>query len=221
GISTTTALASVALPLSWKPERGSVQTYERIREQARLQVEARAKGAPVFETLTPVPDFGLSILPEPSPGDIFLDFEGDPYVGEGGLEYLLGYVTFDEDGERQYTRLWSFSLEDEKRNFEQFIDWVIGRWRQHPGLHIYHFAPYEPAALKRLAGRYASREEELDRMLRARLFVDLFAVVRHAVRAGVESYSIKQLAQFYGFERAIELTEANRALASVQACLEL
>src|SRR5262249_23819230 len=70
-------------------------------------------------------------------------------------------------------------------------------------------------------GRYASREEEIDRMLRARLFIDLFSVVRHAVRAGVESYSIKQLEQFYGFKRGIDLWEANRALASVQACLEL
>jgi len=70
-------------------------------------------------------------------------------------------------------------------------------------------------------GRYASREEELDRMLRARLFVDLYAVVRHSVRAGVESYSIKELEQFYGFRRTIDLSEANRALASVQACLEL
>lgn len=58
-------------------------------------------------------------------------------------------------------------------------------------------------------------------MLRARLFVDLYSVIRHAVRAGVESYSIKQLEQFYGFKRRIDLWEANRALAGVQACLEL
>ena len=42
-------------------------------------------------------------------------------------------------------------------------------------------------------------------MLRARLFVDLFQVVRHALRASVESYSIKQLEPFYGFEREIAL----------------
>ena len=29
-----------------------------------------------------------------------------------------------------------------------------------PDLNIYHYAPYEPAALKRLMGRYATREEE-------------------------------------------------------------
>ena len=38
-------------------------------------------------------------------------------------------------------------------------------------MHIYHYAPYEPAALKRLMGRYSTREAEVDRMLRAELFV--------------------------------------------------
>jgi uncharacterized protein len=221
GINTMASLASIPLPLQWKPERGSPQTYERVREQARVQVEAREKEASVYEVLTPEPGFGLSILPEPSPGDIFLDFEGDPYVGEGGFEYLLGYVTIGGDPEPHYSGLWSLSREQEKRNFEQFVDWVMERWRQHPGLHIYHFAPYEPGALKRLMGRYASREEEVDRMLRAKLLIDLLAAVRHSVRAGVESYSIKQLEQFYGFKRMVELPDANRALASVEACLEL
>jgi hypothetical protein len=124
-----------------------------------------------------------------------------------------------DGGQQRYTGLWSLSRDDEKQHFEHFVDWVMERWRQHPGLHIYHFAPYEPGALKRLMGRYASREEEIDRMLRARLFVDLFAIVRHAIRAGVESY--KRLEQFYGFTRAVDLSDANRAIASVQACLEL
>jgi predicted RecB family nuclease len=57
----------------------------------------------------------------------------------------------------------------------------------------YHFAPYEPAALKRLMGRYAIRERELDDLLRSEVFVDLYSVVRHAIRASVESYSIKKL----------------------------
>jgi predicted RecB family nuclease len=88
-------------------------------------------------------------------------------------------------------------------------------------LHIYHYAPYEPAAMKRLMGRYATRQEEIDRFLRAGLFVDLFQVVRHAVRASVESYSIKQLEPFYGFERETALSDANIALANLQANLEL
>ena len=70
-------------------------------------------------------------------------------------------------------------------------------------------------------GRYATREEEIDRMLRAGLFVDLYQVVRHSLRASVESYSIKRLEPFYGFERQTPLTDANVALANLQANLEL
>lgn len=102
-----------------------------------------------------------------------------------------------------------------------FVDFIMARWEQFPDLHIYHYAPYEPAALKRLMGRYATREDEIDRMLRAGLFVDLYQIVRHSLRASVESYSIKRLEAFYGFKRATPLTDANTALANLQANLEL
>ena len=220
-VHSTSVLASVPLPLPWRPERGAVPTYERIREQARIQIEGRECGEPVYEVLAPVPGFGLACMPEPCPGDIFLDLEGDHFVGEGGLEYLFGYVTLGENDALNYTGQWALSREDEWRIFESFVDFVIARWQQYPDLHIYHFAPYEPVALKRLMGRYASREEEIDRMLRAKLFVDLYGVVRRAIRASVESYSIKQLEALYGFERALGLQDANRALFTVQSCLEL
>jgi predicted RecB family nuclease len=55
----------------------------------------------------------------------------------------------------------------------------------------------------------------------ARSFVDLYGVVRKALRASVESYSIKKLEPFYGFTRDTKLSDANMALAKVQACLEL
>ena len=95
------------------------------------------------------------------------------------------------------------------------------RWRKFPQLHIFHYAAYEPAALKRLMGRYATRQEKIDQMLRARLFVDLYAVVRHSIRASVESYSIKKLESFYGFQRNAAWPDANVALARLQANLEL
>lgn len=221
GAETTADLAVMPLPLGWKPARGATYSYERIREQARIQVEGRTASATVYELLPVVPGFGLASLPAPSSGDIFFDLEGDPFAGEGGLEYLFGYSFTDSDGVASYTCNWAFSLEDEKANFERFIDFVIARLEQHPDLHIYHFAPYEPAALKRLMGRYASREEEIDLLLRSKRFVDLFGVVRNALRASVESYSIKKLEPLYGFTRDTKLSDANMALAKVQACLEL
>jgi predicted RecB family nuclease len=220
-IITTAKLAALPLPLPWKPDRGAVQSYEKIREQARIQMKGRAEGRAVYEVLPIVPGFGLAYLPEPSPGDVFLDLEGDPFVGEGGLEFLFGYAFRDDNGSETYTSDWAFSRTEEKAAFERFVDFVIARLEKYPDLHVYHFAPYEPAALKRLMGRYATRENELDRMLRAGLFVDLYAVVRHGIRASVESYSIKKLEPLYEFVRAVPLTNANSTLVRIQACLEL
>src|SRR5262245_53269644 len=95
------------------------------------------------------------------------------------------------------------------------------RRAQHPDMHVYHFAPYEPAAIKRLMGRYATRENEIDRMLRAGLFVDLHAIVRQSLRASVEEYSLKKLEALYGFTRTAELKDAGVNLRIVQRALEL
>ena len=221
GLSTTAALASEPLPLAWKPARGTAAAYHRVREQARIQVQGRSARRVIYEALPIVEGCGLSCLPEPSAGDIFFDLEGDPFVGEGGLEYLFGYSFREDDGSDAHKAEWALSRTDEKVAFERFVDFVMDRLQGHPDLHIYHYAPYEPAALKRLMGRYATREDELDRMLRGKLFVDLYGVVRHAIRASVESYSIKRLEPLYNFERATPLPEANVGLARVQTALEL
>jgi len=221
GVSTLAGLAVMPVPLAWKPTRGSLQAYERIREQARLQLAGRDAGAVLHELLPVTNGFGLATLPEPSAGDIFLDLEGDPFAGEGGLEYLFGYTYAGADGQPVNVADWALTRESEKEIFERFVDFVTERLKVHSELHVYHFAPYEPAALKRLMGRYATREAEIDGFLRSRRLVDLYAVVRQGMRASVESYSIKKLEPLYGFVRMTPLAEANKALSKVQAGLEL
>jgi len=220
-IGTTGALAVTPLPLAWKPERGAAHSYERVREQARIQVAGRAAGKTLYEPLAALPDLGLARLRAPSPGDVFLDLEGDPFIDEGGLEYLFGYVFNQEDGTQKYCGEWALSRKEEKHAFEKFVDFAIARWRQYPDFHIYHYAPYEPSALKRLMGRYVTREDEIDRMLRASLFVDLYQVVRHGIRASVERYSIKELETLFSFTRTTPLEDASQALATVQVLLEV
>jgi predicted RecB family nuclease len=221
GIASVAALAEMPLPLLWKPQRGSAAALARVREQARLQVRTRETGLLTYEPIPCAQGFGLSQLPEPSPGDIFLDFEGDPFVGESGLEYLLGYHFADENGEPVYRPLWALDRAQEKAAFETFIDFATARCEAFPDLHIYHYGAYERSALTRLMGRYATREDELDRLLRGKKLVDLLTVVRQAIRAGVESYSIKKLEPLYGFERDASLPDANLALSRVQTSLEL
>ena len=72
-----------------------------------------------------------------------------------------------------------------------------------------------------MAGRYDSRIDELDRLLRGKVFVDLCRVVRQGLRASVESYSIKKIEAFYRFERQVDLRQANSALADFEAWLQL
>lgn len=221
GVATLAGLATLPLPLEFEPTRGSKQSLEKAREQARVQLQARETGENIFERLPIEAGFGFCLLPEPDNADIFLDFEGDAFVGEHGLEYLTGYVARDEADEWQHHAVWALNRTQERTAFEGFVDYVVERWEQNPGLHIYHYAPYEPAALKRLMGRYGTREDEIDRMLRAGLFIDLYSVVRNSIRAGIESYSIKKLEPLFGYVREKPMDQANVALARLQADLEL
>ena len=170
----------------------------------------------MHEVLQITDEHGLSLLPEPSPGDVFFDLEGDPFVGLNGREYLFGVAL--PDGSIRMPM--GFDREQERDAFIWFVDLVMARWAEYPAMHVYHFAPYEPSTLKRLMGRYGVREDEIDRMLRAKLFVDLHTVVKRSVRASVEQYSLKALEVFHGFVRKIPLDEAGRAMRTMQHSLE-
>ncbi len=216
GVTTLAALAEVPLPLPRTPSRGSAAALERVREQARRQFEARTKGRPVYELLPVEKDHGLAALPQPSPLDLFLDLEGDRQAEHGGLDYLFGYAFRDPDGGVGYEALWAMSPPEEKRAFERLIDLIVDRRRRDRGMHVFHYAPYEPTSMKRLMGRYGTRADELDELLRAGVFVDLYGVVRKALRAGIESYSIKKLEPFYGLAREIDLHKVSRHLRAVE-----
>jgi uncharacterized protein len=179
---------------------------ERLAQQARLQLAERASGAPSYELLLPeggnhsagsagsAGSRGLLGLPLPSPGDVYLDFEGDPFAHDGaGREYLAGL--WDRDG--IFTSWWAHSFEREQTLTEQLIDDLLARLKADPAMHVYHYAAYEQTALKRLTGRHGTRETELDTLLRGERFVDLYAVVRNGIRISKPSYSIKKLEDFY------------------------
>jgi predicted RecB family nuclease len=175
---------------------------ERLRSQAALQVKGAGAPRPLYELLPPDesetggPSRGLAALPEPSPGDLFLDFEGDPYAADGGLEYLFGVVEL-VDGEPRYHAFWAHDRAAEKRAFEALIDFVTDRRRRHPDLHVYHYASYEPTRIGRLMGLHGTREVEVDDLLRGKVLVDLFRILRDSVRLSTESYSLKSVEGLY------------------------
>jgi uncharacterized protein len=90
------------------------EILERLREQASLQLGARRTGRHDYLLRSPEEGRGFARLPKPSPGDVFFDMEGDPFFGEGGLEYLFGAVTTAEDGELRFTPIWGRDRREER-----------------------------------------------------------------------------------------------------------
>lgn len=192
----------------------SADGFARLQDQAALQVEREATGKHRYKLLEPTkPGLGLEALPAQSKGDIFFDIESDAYAADGGLEYLFGWI----DGtDSSFNELWAHDQESEKTIFEDFIDGVMARFASYPDMHVYHFGAYEPSALKRLMSRYGTREEEVDRLLRAQVFVDFHRVVKQSMRVSEESYSIKALEVFYDFARTDEITEAGSSMVEYE-----
>jgi predicted RecB family nuclease len=219
---TMAKLAVLPIPLKERPKHGARVGYERAREQARVQVAGRTGKKLVYEALLPVAEgMGFCRLPEPSADDIFLDLEGDPFVGEQGLQYLFGFAFRDAAGEWRYEKKWALNRDEENRGFEWLVDEITRRRAADPKMHVYHFGGYEPGALKRLMGMYATREDEIDRMLRAGVLVDLHQAFKQSTRASVEEYSLKKIEAFYGFARAIPQDLSRAAMRYVEHRLEL
>jgi predicted RecB family nuclease len=187
---------------------------ERLVQQAAEQLKERTTRHPSYLLLPPEPRSGLLRLPEPDDGDLYLDFEGDPYAEQGeGREYLAG-LGDRTDG---VTPIWAHSRDEERQLTIDLVDQLLAQWRQHPGMHVYHYAPYETTALKRLTARHGVREAELDQLLRGERFVDLYAVVRQGMRISKPSYSIKKLEAFYWHAERGKNEDVADALASVIA----
>ena len=214
GVNTVAALASSNEDLSLTGIGKS--TIERLRHQAGLQVQERETGSPAYELLKPErPELGFGMLAPPEEGDIFFDMESDPWALDGGLEYLFGVVEV-EAGKPRFQAFWAHDREHEKHAFESFIDFVMDRLRQRPGLHIYHYSGYEPAALKRLMGRHGTREAEVDRLLRGQTMVDLYRVVRQSLLASRESYGLKALEDFYMPARSDAIADAGGSIVAYE-----
>src|SRR5215472_6701574 len=219
---TMAKLAALPIPLKERPRHGSKQTYESRREQARVQVEGRAKNRLVHELLLPVAEgMGFCRLPEPSAGDVFMDFEGDPFVGEQGLQYLFGFAFRDAAGELVYEKRWTLNREEEKQGFQWLVGEIMRRRAADSKMHVYHFGGYEPGTMKRLMGMHATREDEIDRLLRAGALVDLHQAFKQGVRASVEEYSLKKIEAFYEFKRETPLEQSRSAMRYVEHRLEL
>lgn len=188
--------------------RMAASTLTSLKAQAGMQVaqQTGADGRAVVRAEVYAPD-KLKVLPPPSPGDLFFDFEGDPMWNDGdldhwGLEYLFGVSEVPPLGANAgelgpFHAYWAHDRAQEKQALEDFVGFVQERRQTHPDLHVYHYAAYEKSALTRLAIRHATCEDVIDDWLREGLLVDLYTVVRRAIRVSQPSYSIKKLEPLY------------------------
>jgi predicted RecB family nuclease len=203
------------------PDRGNKETYFKLHGQAKIQLEGRIQKKLLHEMLAVEAGRGLTRLPSPSGGDIYFDIEGDPFFDQLGLEYLFGYSFENGKGEVEYRKHWAKNRVEEKQAFDLFMNFVMDRLKQFPDLHVYHFSPYEPSTVKRLTLRHSIHESNLDWLLRAERFIDLYAVIKEGLRASVERYSLKDLEHFTKYVRKVDLPTASSARRKVEFALEL
>lgn len=217
GISTLTKLAEA--PKGLRIPRMHDATFETVHQQAALQLERQRSGMIPYEVLPIAADRGLAALPRRSAGDIVLDLEGHPfYEPARGLVFLFGILTLD-DPTPQYRLFWAHDRVGERQALEAVIDLIRERLARYPDLHVYHFGAYEPSSIARLSGEYATREDELDDLLRRDAFVNLYAAFRQAVRAGAPGYGLKDLEPLVGFKPTAAIKSGMDAIVEYEKWL--
>ena len=212
GVNTLAALGG-GVTDEQRPGGMAEATFERLHNQAALQLEARLNHEDSWKLLTPQPASGFALLPDPSPGDLFFDFEGNPFWDtEGSLEYLWGFSDRDD----AFEALWATSRDEEQAAFEKFIDLVHVRLAEHPDMHVYHYAQYEVTALRRMMGRYGTREAELDDLLRREVFVDLYRVVRGGLMTSRPGYGLKEIEHLLDFDRFAPIKDGGTSIVEFE-----
>ena len=175
---------------------------------------------------------GLEALPPPSVGDVFLDFEGHPFwTPEAGLFFLLGLIersdasisTHDDDprldgphDEWEFVQFWAHDLSEEASATEALIQHLADRRRRFPDMHVYHYNHTERTALERLTTEHGVAELTLEEMIATGLFIDLFTIVKGAVRIGAESYGLKDVERLTAYERGHDIDRGAGAVVEYE-----
>ena len=141
--------------------------------------------------LSDTPPFAADALPT-APIELYFDIEAEPDIN---LDYLLGVLVVDRQAktEKFYPFL-AEQPEDESLIWQQFLELVS----YYPDAPIFHFCDYEVETVKRLAKCYKTPYDQVQPIL-AR-FVDIHERVKQAVTLPVQSYALKHIARWLGFE---------------------
>ena len=187
-------LTDLTLYKDKKPVKGiPALTFRALKEQAEIQLNSRGKKKPLYKLIPHTgKKKGLEMLPPPHPADLFLCMEGHPILGMEGMEYLYGTIL-----QERYIPVWALSEEEEKSAFQNYLNKLHKHFHKYHGSHIYHYGHYELAAIKKLMGKYGTKEKEVDTLLRHQTFVNLQRILKQSLRVGVFSYSLKEVEKLY------------------------
>ena len=127
-----------------------------------------------------------------APIEFYFDIEAQPDLN---LNYLLGILVVDRENNTE--QFYSFLAEkpsEEELIWQQFLELV---WR-YPDAPIYHFCVYEFDTVQRLAKFYRTPSGQVLPVLDR--FVDIYEQLTTTLVLPLESYALKAIAKWLGFE---------------------
>ncbi|HEY9673456.1 MAG TPA: TM0106 family RecB-like putative nuclease [Waterburya sp.] len=191
GITKVESLAQSSVSVL-EPTLGTEVAFNLV-QQAQSIVENRAILRQRSWEATDTPELLLhtDVLPQASV-ELYFDIEAEQ---ELKLDYLLGVLVVDKRTHSEtFHPLLAECPQDEGVVWQQFLDLVS----LYPEAPIFHFSDYEVETVKRLAKLYQTPQKQLQPLLSR--FVDVHWHVMNTATLPVESYSLKHLARWLGFE---------------------
>jgi predicted RecB family nuclease len=159
---------------------------------AKILQKTRADGVMRISPLVDPSEF-RNLLPPKNEGDLFVDYEWYQPTGEPTeLIYMLSASDWDE----KFYPYVAKTRDEELKNFQDFVEFLLNRIRAFPEAHIYHFYNPETTKLMALSERYGVLEQEVSQIIER-----MFDIKKHVVDdrfvTSLGKLGIKQLGKFY------------------------
>jgi len=196
-------------------------TKIKLNKQAKLQEEKRITGISKYFFNNTEKDKGFYSMPIPNEGDLFYDIEGLPQGSTRNFEYLHGIYYNNGGGEKfKYFVVEAYNKNNERKIFEDLINFFDTHFKKYPNAFIYHYHHYETEALKNLASEYSSifpkGNHLIDNLLRRDKFVDLCRIVTQCMQTTEKDLSLKTIEKFYRKNRDADIKSADDSIGNFE-----
>jgi predicted RecB family nuclease len=172
------------------------QAFSVLHDRAVLIEESLQPSSDGVKNYLKLPTHGhhplLTELLPTAPIELYFDIEAEPTLN---LIYLHGVLVADRQANTQtFYALLAERPEDEAFVWQQLLE----LFRRYPTAPIFHFCPFEVQTVERLAKLYGTPHSHIKPLLTR--FVDVHERITRLVTLPVESYALKQIARWLGFE---------------------